>query len=126
MSDTTLGLLLLTGSHERAHYAFTLAAGAAALDRHVVVFASNRGCLALMRDWQGLGDAGRDSIIRRRGVAGLDELRDVAIEFGVVLLACEAGLRAEALDPADLLPSVAVAGIATLLHQVGPGQIVTL
>jgi predicted peroxiredoxin len=78
-----------------------------------------------MRDWQALTDAGRDAIIRARGVAGLDELRDAAGELGVVLLACEAGLRAEALDPAGLLPGVGIAGIATFLHQVGNGRIVT-
>jgi uncharacterized protein len=126
MREGTLGLLLLTGDHERAHFAFTLAAGAAALNRRVVMFATNAGCLALMRDWRGLNDAGRDSVIRLRGVAGLGELRDAAMEFGVVLLACETGLRAEALDAADLLPGVAVAGIATFLHEVGAGQIVTL
>jgi predicted peroxiredoxin len=65
-------------------------------------------------------------VIRARGVAGLGELREAARELGVVLLACEAGLRAEALDPAGLLPGVAVAGVATLLEAARGGQIVTL
>lgn len=121
-----LGVLLLSGSHDRAHYAFLLAAGAAALGRAVVVFASNRGCLGLAQDWSGLEDAARDSRIQASGVAGLDELRDAAIELGARLIACEAGLRAEGIDPAALLPVVEIAGVATFLAAVGGGQIMTL
>jgi len=36
----TLGILLLSGGHERAHYAFVLATGAAAVGRAVVLFAT--------------------------------------------------------------------------------------
>jgi peroxiredoxin family protein len=54
-SDRRLGILLLSGSHERAHYAFVLASGAAALGRDVVLFATNHGCHALLADWSGLG-----------------------------------------------------------------------
>ena len=39
-----LGILLLSGAHDRAHYAFVLASGAAALGRQVVLFATNAGC----------------------------------------------------------------------------------
>ncbi len=124
--DGPLAILLLSGTHERAHYAFVLAAGAAALGRRVTLFATNGGARALLADWSGLADAGRDATNRARGVAGLDELRAAARELGVVLLACEAGLRAEALDPAGLLPGVTVAGVATLLETARGGQIVTL
>ena len=119
------GVLLLSGTHDRAHYAFVLATGAAALGRDVTLFATNAGCRALMTDWQGLEQVGRDDVIVARGVAGLDVLREAAAEFGICLIACEAGLRAEALDPAALLPGVTVAGIATFLEKVGGGQIVT-
>ncbi len=121
-----LGLLLLSGTHDRAHYAFVLAAGAAALGRVVVLFASNRGCLGLASDWSTLDDAARDARVRASGVAGLEELREASIELGVRLIACEAGLRAEAIDPASLLPSVEIAGVATFLAAVGGGQIITL
>jgi peroxiredoxin family protein len=119
-------LLLLSGSHDRVHYAFVLAAGAAALGRSVVLFASNRGCLGLARDWSALDDSSRDARVRTAGVAGLDELREASIDLGVRLLACEAGLRAEGIDPAALLPQVDVAGVATFLSAVGGGQIITL
>ena len=62
----------------------------------------------------------------RRGVAGLAELREASQEMGVRMIACEAGLRAEALDPARLLPGVQVAGVATFLEAVGAGQIVAI
>jgi peroxiredoxin family protein len=121
-----LGILLLSGTHERAHYAFVLAAGAAALGREVTLFATNGGCHALLADWSSLDDAAREGRIVAAGVAGLATLRAAADELGVRLLACEAGLRAEALDAAALLPGVAVAGVATFLEAVGHGQIVSL
>ncbi len=126
MPSDTLGILVISGSHDRAHYAFVMACGAAALSRNVVVFATNRGCLALASDWSGLDDAARDARVRAAGVVGLDELREAAEELGVRLIACEAGLRAEAIDPATLLPAVEIAGVATFLSAVGTGQIVTL
>lgn len=118
-------MLLMSGAHDRAHYAFVVAAGAAALGRRVIVFATNGGCRALMTDWTTLDDAGRDAVVRARGVAGLAELREACGELGVRLVACEAGLRAEAIDPARLLSGVEVAGIATFLEAVGAGQVVT-
>jgi peroxiredoxin family protein len=125
-SDSTLGVLLMSGSHDRAHYAFVVASGAAALGRKVILFATNRGCLALCRDWSGLSEADRDARIQARGVAGLDTLRDACVDMNARMIACEAGLRAEALDASLLLPNVEVAGIATFLSAVGTGQIITI
>ncbi len=126
MPSEPLGILLLSGSHDRAHYAFVVASGAAALGRRVVLFATNGGCHALLSDWSGLTDAGRDTRVRAAGVAGLEELREATRELGVRLIACEAGLRVEGLDAAALLPGVEVAGIATFLEAVGAGQIVSI
>ena len=121
-----LGILLLCGTHERAHYAFVVATGAAALGRRVVLFATNAGCRALLADWSGLPGAERDAVIRARGVAGFDELREAARELGVRLIACEAGLRAEALEETPRLSGVEVAGVATFLEAVGAGQMLAL
>jgi peroxiredoxin family protein len=121
-----LGVLLLSGAHDRAHYAFVVASGAAALGRQVVFFATNNGCQALFADWSGLDDAVRDQRVRTAGVAGLEELRAAAREMGVRLIACEAGLRAEGLEAERLMPGVEVAGVATFLAAVGAGQIVVL
>ena len=121
-----LGILLLSGSHDRAHYTFVLASGAAALGRTVVLFATNAGCHALLTDWSGLTDTARDARVRAAGVAGLDELREASRELGVRMIACEAGLRAEGLDAAALCPGVEVAGVATFLGAVATGQIIAI
>lgn len=121
-----LGILLISGGHERAHYAFVLAAGAAAIGREVCVFATNAGCLALLQDWSALDDAARDSAVRATGVAGLDELREAAAELGVRLMACDAGLRMAGLDGASLWRWVEVAGVPSFLSATAGGQIVTL
>jgi peroxiredoxin family protein len=121
-----LGILLLSGAHDRAHYAFVLASGAAALGRQVVLFATNAGCHALLTDWSDLTDAARDERVRGVGVAGLDELREAARELGVRLIACESGLRMAGLEAAVLMAGVEVAGVATFLEAVGSGQIVSL
>ncbi|WP_227307302.1 DsrE/DsrF/DrsH-like family protein [Acidisoma cellulosilyticum] len=121
-----LSILLISGTHERAHYAFALAAGAAALGRRTSIFATNRGCFALETDWSGLDNATRDRTIRARGVAGFDDLRDACLELGVRLLACDAGLKSEDLSTATLLPAVQVTGIAAFLADSAESQIVTL
>lgn len=126
MPAEPLGILLLSGTHDRAHYAFVLAAGAAAIGRQVVLFATNAGCHALMTDWSGLSDAARDERVRTAGVAGLEELRDAARELGVRMIACEAGLRVEGISATRLMPGVEVAGVATFLSSVGAGQIITV
>lgn len=126
MPAEPLGILLLSGTHDRAHYAFVLASGAAAIGRQVVLFATNAGCHAVLTDWSGLGDAARDERVREAGVAGLEELRDAARELGVRMIACEAGLRVENIEPARLMPGVEVAGVATFLSAVGAGQIIAV
>ncbi len=122
MPSEPLGILLISGGHERAHYAHVIAAGAAALGRTVVLFATNAGCHALTPG----SDEAADAAIRATGVAGLDELREAAAEFGVRRIACDAGLRMAGIDPIALAPGVEVAGIATFLAAIGPGQIITL
>jgi peroxiredoxin family protein len=126
LADAKLGILLMSGTHERAHYAFMVAAAAAALGRQVVLFVTNTGCRVLLNDWSGLTDAERDQRVRDAGVAGIDELREAVRELGVRLIACESGMRAEGIDPAGLLPEVEVAGLATFFAEIGTAQVVTL
>jgi peroxiredoxin family protein len=121
-----LGILLISGTHERAQYAFALAAGAASLGRRVVVFATNAGCRALCSDWSGVDDVGRDAVIRRRGLAGLGEMREAAREVGVRMIACEAGLKAEGIKPGLLWQGVEVGGMASFLEATAAGQLISL
>lgn len=120
-----LGVLLTRDTHEAAHYALVVATAAAALGRAVTLFATNGGCRLLLAETLLTADA-REAVLAERGVATLAVLREAARELELRLVACEAGLRAEAIDPAALLPGVEVAGIVTFLEAVGPGQIVTL
>lgn len=126
LEENRLSILLLSGAHDRAHYSFVIAAGAAALGRRVQLFASNAGCHALLEDWSGLQDSSRDALLQARGVGGLAELRDACVELGVSLLACEAGLRAEAIEPGRLMAEAEVAGVARFLAEAGQGQIISL
>ena len=121
-----LGILLISGTHERAHYAFIVATAAASVGRAVVVFATNDGCRAMAEDWSGLAGPGRDAAVREQGVAGLGELRQAAVELGVRQLVCETGMRLAALDPAALSMGVEVAGVATFLNAVRGGQMLSL
>lgn len=120
-----LGVLLLSGGHERAHYALVLATGAAALGREAVLFATNAGCRLFLDPCPLLDDA-REAALEARGVAGIGTLLAAASELGLRRIACEAGLRAEGLDGEPLAPGVEVAGVATFLAAVGAGQMVSL
>lgn len=126
MPAEPLGVLLISGSHERAHYALVVATAAAAIGRDTVLFATNLGCHALARDWSGLAGAAGDEDIRVAGVAGFDTLREAARDLGIRLIACESGLRVAALTPSALVPGVEVAGVVTFLAATRGGQIVTL
>jgi uncharacterized protein len=121
-----LGVLLISGGHERAHYAFMLAAAAAALGRSVVLFATNEGTRALRADLTGLDDAGREARVLAAGVGGLADLRAALMEMGARLIACEAGLLMAGVQVAELLPGVEVAGVATFLAATGGGHVITL
>ncbi len=120
-----LGVLLISGGHERAHYALVLATGAAAVGRPAVIFATNAGCRLLLAGAPLAADP-REAELARRGVAGVGELLAAAGELGVRAIVCEAGRRAEALGDAALADGVEVAGVVTFLAAVGAGQIVSL
>jgi peroxiredoxin family protein len=120
-----LGILLISGGYERAHYALVLATGAAAIGREVVIFATNAGC-RLFDAARPLEADPREALLAGRGVAGIATLLEAARDLGIGCIACEAGLRAEGMAPESLRPGVEPAGVVTFLGAVGPGQIVTL
>jgi peroxiredoxin family protein len=120
-----LGILLISGGHERAHYALVLATGAAAVGRDVVVFATNAGC-RLFEAARPLEADPRESGLAGRGVAGIGTLLAAAEDLGIRRIACEAGLKAEGIAPDSLRPGVEIAGVVTFLATVGGGQIVSL
>ncbi|WP_237216396.1 DsrE family protein [Falsiroseomonas oryziterrae] len=120
-----LGVLLVSGGHERAHYALVVATAAAAVGRDAVLFATNAGC-RLFDAARPLEADPREAELEAKGVAGIGTLLAAAEELGLRRIACEAGLRAEDMAAVSLRPGVEVAGIVTFLAAVGDGQIVTL
>ena len=126
MASSPLGILLLSGSHERIHYAFLLAAGAAAIGRDVSIFASNAGCRALFFDAAAVAADPREARTLAAGVAGVAELRDACLELGVRMSVCEAGMRIEGLAADAFLPGIEVRGVTSFLSDIGNGQIVSL
>jgi len=119
-----LGILLISGAFGRAHYAFVLATGAAAIGRPVVLFATNAGCAALAQDVSAWADG--DAVVRGTGVAGLAELRAAALDLGVRLIACEAGLRIVGMGAESLMAGAEVAGVVTFLSATAGGQLISL
>ena len=116
-----LGILLISGGHERAHYAFLLATAAAAVGRAVTLFATNEGCRALLA-----AAPEGDDRLREAGVAPLAELRQAAAELGIRRIACEAGLRVAGLEGAALAPGVEVAGAVSFLEATRGGQLLSI
>jgi peroxiredoxin family protein len=120
-----MGIVLVAGDLPRAHAAFLLAAGSAALGRCVVVFATGEGVRALCADWGGLSGAAQDAVLQSRGVAGFEALRAACLELGVRLIACESGLRGEDVPAAALLTGVEAGGMASFLEATRESQLVS-
>ncbi len=119
-----LGILLISGGHERAHYALVLATAAAALGRKVTLFATNGGVRLLLAARPLEADA-REALVTAAGVAGIGTLLEAARDLGVDLWVCEAGLVSEGLREAALLPAVEATGAVSFLTA-ATGQLVTL
>ncbi len=120
-----LGILLISGGHEWAHYALVLATGAAAIGREVTLFATNAGIGVLLAS-RPLETDPREAAVVARGVAGIATLLEAARDLAVVLSVCDAGRMTEGLDGADLLPGVAVGGVVGFLNATRDGQVLTI
>lgn len=125
-----LSIIVFSGEFERIHYAFAMASAAAAMNTPVTLFFTMEGIRALCKPaadgtpgWHALpAQAAKDAKavdaeFAARGVATFEEMHDACVSFGVKFMVCEMGLRAAALDIADLRDDVAFAegGIVTFL-----------
>jgi predicted peroxiredoxin len=117
---SALGIILISGGHERAHYALMLATAAAAIGREVTVFATSAGTRALLAERPLEADP-REAEVVAAGVAPLGALLEAAQELGVALMVCDAGLATEGLRGAALLPGVEVSGLVGFLARIGAG-----
>ena len=121
-----LGVLLISGGHERAHYALVLATAAAALGREAVLFATNAGCRLFLDPTPLLAEPARSGPRSPRRRRHRDPARKRRPNSASAASSARRGCRAEDLAGQPLAPGVEVAGIVTFLSAVGDGQMVSV
>ncbi len=101
-----LAIVVSEAAPGRLHAALTLAAAAGALGRGAAMFFHGPAVAALRRegDWPAAP-----------GLATMPELFDVARDLGVAISACQTGLAASNLTPADLIDGVDGEGMVAFL-----------
>lgn len=111
-----LALILCAGEYERVHYAFVMAAAAAATARPVTIFFTMSALETLRAPatdgepgWRNLAPgadqiaaAEKDAAHAQSGIATLEELISACAEFGARFLVCDMGLKAQGMTAADL------------------------
>ncbi len=105
-----LSIVVFSGDFERVHYALSMAAAAAAIDRPTTLFLTMGAIHALgprrpdgSPGWTALsGAAARDAEFAERGVATFEELFSACVALGVRIMVCEMGLRAVGLVREEL------------------------
>ncbi len=138
-SKPALSLVVHAGGFDRVHYAFVMAAAAAAIGRPVVMFLTGRAVRVALAaadgflpGWHGLDPAAdgappsaRDHAIRARGGADLETLIEAVASLDVRVIVCELALTTESLTEAPLRPDLAIerAGVATYLEATPTGAI---
>ena len=65
----------------------------------------------------GLGDRLMRYIMRRKGIAQLEELRQQALDAGVEFIACQMSMDMMGVDHAELLDGVSIGGVATYMER---------
>ncbi|MFC7332402.1 hypothetical protein [Rhodocista pekingensis] len=128
-----IALVVQSGGFDRVHYAFALAAAAAAIGRPAILFVTGRALPVLTPDpgWHSLDPADdgsppveRERYLAERGLATLAELVESCGALGVRVIACELGWRSlghDAAPPTRPDLRVETAGLVTLLTAAGPG-----
>ena len=120
-----LSIVVFSGDFERVHYAFSMAAASAAVDRPATLFFTMEAIRALAKPtadgapgWTAVPGAARDAEFAARGVATMEVLIEACAALDVNFLICEMGLRAAGLAMADLRDDLdyAEGGIVTFLN----------
>ena len=116
-----LSIIIYSGYYDKIHYALAMASAAAAIGRPVTLFFTMGACLALKQPdssglpaWKNLPlSEDRNSDFASNGgnlddryllqkVATFDDLLNSCIEFGVIFMVCEMGLKAEGIQVQQL------------------------
>ena len=120
-----LSIVVFSCDFERVHYAFSMAAASAAVDRPATLFFTMEAIRALAKPtadgapgWTAMPGAARDAEFAERGVATMETLIESCAALDVTFLVCEMGLRAAGLAMADLRDDLdyAEGGIVTFLN----------
>ena len=153
--DDRLSLLVFSGSLDRLIAAFVLATGAAAMGMKVSMFFTFWGTSALRRDaarvektllermfgWMlpkgvkklplsqmNLGGAGPlmiRHVMKKKGVASVEEMLALSAELGVELTVCSMSMELLGMKEAELVeyPGLSFCGVAKFLETAAPGKL---
>jgi predicted peroxiredoxin len=115
-------ILVASADPERLHFALSLAAAQAALDRPARLFLSAPAVRLLRPPIQWSNDAA----LRQAGLPTLPELLDEVLAMGVECTACQSGLALAGFT-ADRLPDgVTVSGLVSILSEASPDEIIVV
>jgi len=153
--EDRLSLIVFSGSLDRLIAAFVLATGAAAMGMKVSMFFTFWGTAALRRDTQKLqktllerlfgwmlpkgpgrlplsqmnmaggGPMMIRYIMKKKGVASVEEMMDLAGELGVALHVCTMSMELLGMKEAEMrdFPGLSYCGVAKFLETAAPGKI---
>ncbi len=153
--EDKLSLIVFSGSLDRLIAAFVLATGAAAMGMQVSMFFTFWGTAALRRDagavskswlermfgWMlpkgsrrlplsqmnmaGGGPLMIRYIMKKKGVASVEEMIELASELGVAVHICSMSMELLGMKPAEMLdyPGLSYCGVAKFLETAAPGKI---
>lgn len=115
-----LSIVVFDGRFDRVHYALVLASAAAATNRRATLFFTGPALRALLPEgWRRLDSEpeAQEAEFAARRVATFAELLEACQALGVRFIACEMGLRALGLAPAELAVPAEIAGVVTMLAE---------
>ena len=140
-------IVVISGDFDKLFAAFTIATGAAAANMDVTMFFTFWGLRALKKNvgtgkslfgrmvgimeggdinkanpskygFLGLGRWMFKKMMKRKNVAGLDELRQIAIDLGVKLYSCQTSMEVMEIPKEKLIDEVAdTVGVAFMIEQ---------
>jgi peroxiredoxin family protein len=128
--NNNLTMVLMSGEMDKAMAAFIIANGALAMGKEVTIFVTFWGMDVIKKP--SFSTAGRGFLekmvlwMRPKGpmklptskmnVEGLNSLMDMAMEFGLKIIACQMSMDVMGIKKEDLLDGIEVGGVAAFLN----------
>lgn len=152
MATKKMAIIASKGTLDMAYPPFILASTAAALDYEVQIYFTFYGMQLLRKDlsdvklsplanpampmagvmpvmmqmlpgMESLATLMMKNKIKQKGVASLEELRDLCLEAGVKFIACQMSIDLFDLDKGDLIDAIELGGAATFMGFAGDADI---